>query len=211
MRKIFIITLVIFHLIIEIAYSQKQKKNLFKITSFSLQFAGSTGFLTGGIFKSTKNDKLELGLLYGYTPESLGGSLHSISFKVGYNPFKINLNKSLIIEPLQVGAFLNQNFGKDLDFGWPDKYPTSYYWWTPSLREHIFIGSSISLQTTKSKWLHHVSLYFEANTNDLYLASYFGENNIKSLSLYDITFFGTGLKFYLHSKKTKVNETDTND
>ena len=43
--------------------------------------------------------------------------------------------------------------------------------------------------------MDRLAVYFEANTNDLSLYSYLP--NPKALSLYDIFFFGTGIKLYL--------------
>jgi hypothetical protein len=183
-------------------YSQGSRKTILPVSAVSLQFAGSTGFLTGGYFRCTKNEIFQLGLLYGYVPKDLGGTLHSLSLKFVYNPFKIVPDRRIYIEPLQAGVFFCQNFGKNLYLTWPGYYPKDYYWWPASLRSHIFLSSSISARIDKSSWIDHLSVYFEVNTNDLYLASYLLKNNSSSVSFYDIIFFGTGLKLYL-GKKTK--------
>ncbi|HEY0029696.1 MAG TPA: hypothetical protein VGC65_02970 [Bacteroidia bacterium] len=197
MKKLFFLLFLLSGMLVPNGYSTEPRKQLLPVSVFSLQYAGSTGFMTGGYFRSTRNAKLQTGLLYGYTPEYFGGVLHTLSLKALYNPFKIKLNEAFFVEPVQVGAFLCQNFGEDLDPTWSSTYPKGYYWWTPSLRGHVFISSAVSLRSPNSSLLDHTSFYFEANTNDLYLSSYLVRKNYSSLSLYDIVFFGMGLKFYL--------------
>jgi hypothetical protein len=196
MRRIFLIWLVLSGLVV----NGRTSDRLFPMTATTLQFAGSTGFLTAGMFKGTKNERIQLGLLYGHTPKLYGGPLNSLSLKFLYVPFHIGLGKWLYIEPVQTGAFLSQNFGNSLYYSWPEKYPKNYYWWTPSLRGHVFLSTSLGVRTDKLKWIEKISCYFEANTNDLYVASYAIKKNHNSLSFYDIIFFGTGLKFYLRSR-----------
>lgn len=186
------------------AYSQQERKKVFPSSAIALQYAGSTGLASVGYFRVTENEKIQLGLLYGFTPERAGGNLHSLSLKFIYDPYKIHLSKRFYVRPLQTGVFISQSFGKQLDFQWPDHYPRHYYRWAPSLRFHIHLGLEMALLTNKSEWLDHVSFYFESNTNDLYIGSYFGNNNYRALSLYDIVFFGVGSKCYL---KHRGNET----
>jgi hypothetical protein len=101
------------------------------------------------------------------------------------------------MEPLQIGIFLAQNFGKNIDFKWSSKYPKGYYWWGSSFRQHIFFSTQLSRALPKG-YFSKVSLYLEANTNDLYLYSYFSNRN--TITLYDIFFLGIGTKFYLREK-----------
>lgn len=180
-----------------------KKSKVLPMTAATIQFAGSTGFLTAGVFKGTKSERAQIGLLYGYTPEAFGGTLHSLSLKFLFNPARIELGRSFYSEPLQAGIFLCQNFGRNLDLTWPSKYPKDYYWWTPSLRGHVFFSATLGFRTPRLKHLDRIAGYFEANTNDLYFASYVSKNNHTSLSLYDIIFFGTGLKFYFKNPRIK--------
>lgn len=120
-------------------FAQDVKKEFIPQTMLSVQYAGSTGLGTVGLFNTNKKENLELGLLYGYTPAFVGGPLHSLSLKLIYNPFRIKICKLLFSEPLQGGVFLSQNFGKELDTKWGAQYPHKYYWWNPSLRYHFFL------------------------------------------------------------------------
>ena len=187
--RLFIYTSLFINLSIPLeSIAQDEKKNK---TAAVVQFAGSTGLITAGIFKSRMNEALQFGLQYGYTPQK-EDDLHSVSIKALYSPYTINLSKKVEVHPLQTGIFISQNFGKKLYIIWPDHYPKHYYWWPPSLRSHFFLGTAVSVKTGHP--FSRISFYFEANTNDLYLAGYLDNQNHKTLSIYDIFFFGTGMK-----------------
>ena len=171
------------------AVSQHEKKSN---TAAVMQFAGSTGSVTTGLFKSYRNELFQLGLQYGYTPQK-ENDLHSVSLKALYNPYTVSISRKLEFHPLQTGVFVSQNFGRTLPILWSDHYPKHYYWWPPSLRSHFFLGTAASVKP-QSGVFSKISLYFEANTNDLYLASFLDNKNHKTLTLYDIFFFGTGVK-----------------
>lgn len=166
----------------------------FPKTAFTAQFAGSTGLYTFGISKVSRYDKLELGLLYGRVPKPFGGINSSLVLKFIYNPFHFDVTEKIKSEPVQTGLFMNQNFTKDRSLFWGDAYPKGYYWWPRSTRLHFFVSTQLALRIEK-KHIERLAWYFEANTNDLYLYSYFP--NTRSMSLYDVFFFGTGLKLYL--------------
>lgn len=169
-------------------------QNLLQHGAIGVQYAGSVGFLSAGYFKNNTKDKLSIGLVYGYTPKQLGGPLGSLSLKFRYNPFHLRLYKHLYWDPIQAGIFLAQNFGKNIDFKWGGKYPKGYYWWGSSFRQHVFFSTQLAMELQKGRF-SKVSLYFETNTNDLYLYSYFP--NRETLSLYDIFFFGIGMRLNL--------------
>lgn len=196
-KRTIIFTLLLCNVFAQRSVSQELRKRILPSSAIAIQYAGSTGFLTVGYFRGTQNEKIQAGVLYGNTPVVFGGSLHSLSLKAFYNPFKINITKRLYLEPLQAGAFFCQNFGRNLEVAWPSYYPKGYYWWPASLRSHIFFSSAISIRTNKPAWVDHITYYFEANTNDLYIASYLWKSNHRSLSPYDLIFFGMGLRFYL--------------
>jgi hypothetical protein len=163
-------------------------------SAFSLQFAGSTGFLSAGYWRQTGKEKIDLGLTYGYLPKSLGGEVHVFALKFLYIPFSFKPLPALRIEPVQLGAFLALNCGENLYLFWPkDQYGHRYYWWQNNLRKHLSISSQLSWEID-SKNIERIAFYFEANTNDLYINSYIP--NSRSLKLYDIIFFGCGIKTY---------------
>jgi len=189
------IRIVILIMMVLSVFAKAEHHRILPMSVAAVQYAGSIGWLTMGYFRQSTNKKIELGLLYGYTPEALGGEIHSIALKFIYEPYRMAIKNSFQIEPIQTGLFVTQNFTKNLYLGWPDKYDPGYYWWTCSTRFHVFLGNQVSWMI-QSKTVEKVSLYFEANTNDLYLFSYLGNKNYKSLSVDDIIFFGIGSKIY---------------
>jgi hypothetical protein len=161
-------------------------------SSWAMQYAGSIGFASVGYFRQTQNEKIELGFLYGHTPQKYGGPLNSLTLKLIYNPFKIKLSNKVRFEPIQTGLFITGWFGENTDISWSSRYPKGYYFWQSNMRKHIFVSSQFSLLLHR---VERVSLCFEANTNDLYMYTYAVNKN---LSLSDIIFYGIGLKIYMN-------------
>ena len=180
-------------------FAQIEKRKILPTSVAVVQYAGSIGWLSAGYFRQSFNEKIELGLLYGNTPESKGGEIHALVFKIIYEPLQINLNEKFQIEPIQAGVFIVQNFSNNLHMKWPDKYDKGYYWWTNSMRFHVFLGAQAGY-VLDNPVIRKISLYFEVNTNDLYLASYVSNNNANTLGIDEIFFFGTGLKIYFQNK-----------
>jgi hypothetical protein len=176
-------------------FAQTGKKKIFPTTAAGLQYAGSIGWLSAGYYRQAANKKIELGFLYGYTPEFAGGKVHAFALKFIYEPFCINVKPDFQIEPLQAGIFVTQNFAKNLYLTWPDKYHSGYYKWASSLRVHVFFGTQVSY-ILNDKAVQKISFYFETNTNDLYYRSYARHDNLHSLNLTEIFFFGIGSKVY---------------
>jgi hypothetical protein len=170
-------------------FAQNQKPK-FGMPVLSAQFAGSVGLGSIGYHRIFCKDKLMLGIVYGNTPKRFGG-IHSFSIKFKYSPFRIPISKRLILEPIQPGLFIFQNLGENIKLTWPSQYNGGYYWWGKSLRQHVFLSTQVSWKLQKT-YFRNIGLYFETNTNDLYLHSYFP--NRKSISIYDILFFGVGLQ-----------------
>lgn len=158
------------------------------------QYAGSTGLASGGLSVGSRKNKLELGFLFGFVPERYGGPIQTFSLKFVYNPFRLHLSDRFCWEPLQTGVFITQYSGDNFSLRWEDKYPKGYYWWPKSTRQHIFLATQTSWLLRK-KHADRVSLFLEANTNDLYLYSYLP--NVRSIKFYEIIFLGTGVKLYL--------------
>ena len=171
-----------------------QRDPLFPKSFAVAQFAGSTGLLSVGFSKVSRCDKIELGLLYGFLPKAYGGVNHSVSLKFAWNPWQLRLLKKLRIEPLQLGGFICQNFNKGAEPAWGSRYPKNYYWWPRATRFHPAVSAQLAY-VAGTRHIDRLAYYFEANTNDLYIASYFP--NRHALSVYDIVFFGMGLKLYL--------------
>lgn len=165
-----------------------------------IQHAGSIGFMSVGIgYPVFKNKRGSLDFNYGYVPESRGGTLHILSGKFAYRPWKLKITDGIELYPANPGVFVTYHFGKQFDFHWDkDTYEDGYYWWSTALRPHISISTEVELDALKifkTSKIKGVSLYSEFNTNELYLASYF--KNVRAVPLTDIFKLGIGLRVSL--------------
>jgi hypothetical protein len=161
------------------------------------QYAGSIGFINAGIsYNLFKNKKGSLDLLYGYIPENKGGAFSTVSTKFNYRPFVIKSGKNLIFYPINPGAFISYTVNKDFDLTWDrGQYPKGYYYWSEALRFHLAFSSEVKIKTPalfKNEQLKSVSLYYEINTNDVYLINYV--QNKRYLDITGIFKAGLGIR-----------------
>ncbi len=162
-----------------------------------VQHAGSIGFISAGVgYEIFKNKKGNIDLLYGYVPESKGGTLHIITSKFAYRPFQFKIGKWGTIYPLNPGIFVSYTIKRGLSITWDkDQYPKGYYWWPEAIRLHPSLSNELYLKADhllpKAR-IKAVILYSEFNTNDLYLISWV--NNQRALSLTDIFKLGYGIR-----------------
>ena len=172
----------------------------------SLQYAGSIGTISAGYFRTTQNNIFEIGFTYGYLPKALGGEIHTIAIKANFNLVRIKVKEKILIEPIQIGSFVTHNFGNNLGLDWNDKqYPDDYYWWPRSIRFHISLGSQVSYKMNHNS-IDRIGMYIEANTNDLYMSSFSGNN--QALKITDIIFLGVGVKVYFKNKSDRTKSSE---
>lgn len=162
-----------------------------------VQHAGSIGYFSGGVsYDLFKNKRGSFDVMYGIMPESKGGSFSTLTTKLAYRPFEIKVKDWMIIHPVNPGAFFSYTIQKDLDLTWDKgQYPKGYYYWSEALRAHVSLGSEFTFNTTnllKAKKPKSLTLFYEVNTNDMYLVNYF--QNLKALSVTDIFKAGVGIK-----------------
>lgn len=173
-----------------------QKLNFLIPDGAVLQHAGSIGYFSGGIsYDLFKNKKGSLDFMYGYLPESKGGSFSTVSTKFKYRPFEINISKNLTFYPLNPGTFISYTVNKDFDLTWDrGQYPKGYYYWSEALRLHISLSNELKLNTSNSSSnkIKSLSLYYELNTNDVYIINYVQNNTY--LSITDIFKVGLGMR-----------------
>lgn len=155
-----------------------------------IQFAGGTGFFSAGAGYATRDNKIEADLLYGYVPESVGGvTIHSLSLKGTWHPFKYVAFGKVRIDPLAVGLLASHTFGKQY-FGFtPENYPYDYYGFPTSLHAAAFAGGQVNKKVRKNISL---SFYYEVIAYDRMLISYFA--NPKVLKPGDVLSLSLGLK-----------------
>ncbi|TKC06616.1 hypothetical protein FA048_15530 [Pedobacter polaris] len=161
----------------------------------NLQYAGSIGFLSVGAGYDLFNEKAGLSLHVGYVPEDLGGELTIIAVKFHYRPFKIPIGDKFIIEPFNPVFFPSYTLGQNFDFKFEKpKYREGYYFWSSALRVHLGASTEVKVLSRPDAKIKALSLYAEANTNDLYALSWF--QNRTSTPFYRIFRLGYGVKMH---------------
>ena len=159
----------------------------------TLQFAGNIGMISAGPGYSYLNDKVNTDVLYGFVPgfES-STSIHILTAKNYYSPFRVELNDKYQWEALKLGVGVSYSIGQQFFTSLPKRYPDDYYWWAPSLRLTPFIGTAISTKIGHDEtWVKRLQFYTELGTTDLDMVSKFGN---KDLPLFDIFNIAIGSK-----------------
>ncbi|HEY5772722.1 MAG TPA: hypothetical protein VIS75_08835 [Chitinophagaceae bacterium] len=174
-----------------------QKKSLIKPPDHvKIQTAGGIGFVAVGAGYSTKNQKLEADLYYGYLPKSIGGvRIHSVSAKFIWIPFKSVGGKKIILEPLTTGLVVNYSFGKQYFSFDPPNYPYRYYSFPTAIHSALFLGSRVGFNFPANTFVRRLSLYYEILSYDREIISFI--SNTKSLQAGDIITLSLGIRIGL--------------
>jgi len=187
--------MLIFFLLVTTGKISAQKKS-FKIKPphhIKAQYAGGIGFISIGAGYSTKNQKLEGDLYYGYLPKSIGGiSIHSLSGKVTWIPIHPVSIKKYQVEPLMTGLIVNYNFGKQYFSFDPPYYPYRYYSFPTAIHSALFLGSRIEFNFPANTFVKRISMYYEILSFDREIISLL--SNPKSLQAADIATLSLGVK-----------------
>lgn len=162
-----------------------------------LQYAGSIGYVSGGVsYDLFPNKRGNVDLMYGFVPGSKGGVLHITTAKFAYKPWSIMIKDWGKIYPFNPGAFLTYTFHKDLSLKFPSgQYSHDYYYWSEALRPHLSFSSEIEISADKlmkEAGIKAIGLYVEMNTNDYYLINYL--QNTSALKIDDIFQLGIGMR-----------------
>jgi len=174
-----------------------QKLNFLIPNGAIVQHAGSIGYLSGGVsYDLFKNKRGSFDVMYGFVPESKGGSFSTLTTKLAYRPFEIKVNDWMVIYPINPGGFFSYTIQKDLDLTWDKgQYPKGYYYWSEALRAHVSLGTELTFNITKllkSGKPQALTLFYEVNTNDMYLVNFF--QNLQALPVTEIFKAGVGIK-----------------
>ncbi len=160
------------------------------------QHAGSIGYLSIGCeWEYGKNDQWATALLVGVIEKYQSNRAKAtLTLKQTYSPWHISLNSKISLRPLNCGLFLNTIYSHHFWAKEPEKYPSGYYRFSPRIRPNIFIGQEITLHIPQKEKMNlkSVSFYYEFNTSDIYLCSYFP--NTGEIRLKDILSLGLGVK-----------------
>jgi hypothetical protein len=176
-RKKLIIKHLIVALVLLAQSATAQKDFLKKLVpdEANLQYAGSIGFLSGGFGYQLFNEKSDLNFSIGYVPESLGGRLTILSVKFDYKPWKINIKDKAVWHPFNPVIFPSYTLGENFDYEFEaPQYRKGYYFWSSALRLHLGASTEVKLlNLPRGSKIKGLSVYAEANTNDLYAVSWF--------------------------------------
>ena len=187
--------MLLFFLLVTTEKISAQKKG-FKIKPpdhIKVQYAGGMGFISIGAGYTTKNQKLEGDLYYGYLPESIGGvSIHSISGKITWIPIRSVSIKKYQVEPLMTGLIVNYSFGKQYYSFDPPYYPYRYYSFPTAIHSALFLGSRIGYNFPRQSYVKRISLYYEILSFDREIISLV--SNPKSLQVTDIVTLSLGVR-----------------
>ena len=185
----------LFFLLVITGKISAQKKG-FKIKPpdhIKVQYAGGMGFISIGAGYTTKNQKWEGDLYYGYLPKSIGGvSIHSISGKITWIPIHPVSIKKYQVEPLMTGLIVNYNFGKQYFSFDPPYYPYRYYSFPTAIHSALFLGSRIGYNFPTQSYVKRISVYYEILSFDREIISFV--SNTKSLKITDIVTLALGVK-----------------
>ena len=163
------------------------------------QFAGSMGTFSAGFGYEIIGGKALLSFHYGNVPESVGGPLNIGTARFQWRPWEVELSDEFLYRPLVPVFFTTYHFDDEFYLSWPnDRYPAGYYWWTSALRFHIGVRSEMEFDIfgpKNSTLVENFSAFVEANTNDLYIYSYFPNN--QSIGFFEIWKLGAGIRVNL--------------
>jgi hypothetical protein len=194
MRKLVLMTLALAAMLS--AFSQGEEQKVDWIPDHALtEFAGGKGFLSVGFGYENRIKNLQFDFQLGHLPEQFaaGDDFWIITATGIYNLWNL-VKDDFHFKPLRAGMHLNFSTGDDffINSALEARYPQKYYWWSSAFRFNFFVGSEVTYQIDEKK---RISAFYELGTNDLYLASYFHDDNYEVLSVSDILVLGIGVKF----------------
>jgi hypothetical protein len=138
-----------------------------------LQTAGYLGTMGAGLGYAAFNDVLNVGLLYGFTPESRAGhDVHALKLGIDVRPVDVRI-RSFRLVPIYAGGSLLYAFGDEYFTRLPTHYrridpsyypPTSVHWSAQLGLELDYVPGSGRIE-------RH-GIYYEVVTIDSYLISY---------------------------------------
>ena len=178
------------------AFSQEENERVDWIPDHAVgEFAGGKGFLSLGVGYENRIKNLQFDFQLGHLPEQFaaGNDFWIITTTGTYTFWNIQ-KEDFQFKPIRAGLHLNFSTGDDfyINSALESRYPRKYYWWSSAIRFNIFVGSEVTYSLNEEK---RISAFYELGTNDLYLSSYFHDDNYESLSFSDIIVLGIGVKF----------------
>jgi hypothetical protein len=160
-----------------------------------LQYAGSVGYISGGLGYDIFKERGRMSVHFGHVPASKGGSLNIFSGKLMYVPAVYPVSERIAINPFDFGVMISYHLGSDFRSRWPDhRYPENYYWWQTSFRFHLNAQPSVTVRIRDHTTFKTLTGYLDINSNELYLVSFF--QNLRSIPAYKILKLGVGVRLH---------------
>lgn len=163
-------------------------------TQLKSHFAGSMGMVSVGPgWDYGRRRQWETDFLLGVVPGSKQESPHlTMTLKQTYTPFRIHLGHEFELEPLTAGLYITKISGEYFWAKQPERYPKGYYFWAVNTRFNISLGQAVTIPLNSKRFSRSASLFYEVNTNDLYVISKVGNKVIK---IKDIIGLSVGVRF----------------
>ncbi len=135
-----------------------------------VQYAGNIGFLSVGAGFMCIGDFWQMEFLYGYVPESVGGTdIHTIAWKNTFAPYHQSISNNSLFVSFLFGLNVNVTFGENMSLFSPDAHPINSEW-PSALHLAPFIGARLhkNVELLNNR-LKGYDFYMEIGTIDIYL------------------------------------------
>lgn len=130
------------------------------------QFAGNTGFISGGLGYLFFNRKLHVSVLDGYTPAKRGlRAINTVNIRAAYDLYRVKCVRGIALLPYTglTGMFETSGHGY---YQTPDRYPNGYYRYS-AVHALFFIGAKAQLPLTDKG--NMLEVFAETGTLDSYV------------------------------------------
>lgn len=160
-----------------------------------MQYAGNMGVISAGVgWNYGKHKQWETHFLLGYLDRfDSGRPKMTMTLKQNFIPWRVDLGKNWMLEPLECGIYLNSVFGEEFWNKQPKKYPKSYYWFSTKIRPNIFIGQRITKKIPHNErhFIKSCTFFYELSSPEVYLMEWYNNSYLK---LSDVFSLSLGIK-----------------
>lgn len=183
MRKFFIALIILFTAI----PCLNAGENKYLPDTAVTQFAGWIGFVSAGAGYEFYNDSLNLEILYGYVPESIGGiDIHMLTGRSVISPLKYSFGSGYTFYPVSFSIFVNYAIGSQYNVTWPAYYPDRYY--RPTA---LYSGESLGIRIKKytgDSLISAIEFYADVVTMTEFLYEYFQNDRVTLAEISSLAF-----------------------
>lgn len=132
--------------------------------NIQLQYAGNYGLFSVGIGKSYKSNKINVHLLYGYLPKSIGEvTVHTFALKSSFNFIDVKISPKNSLN-YYTGIAVLYGITRNTYIRYPDYFPDGYYL-TNAIHASLYLGMQLHLELLNLK-VKAISFLTELGTLD---------------------------------------------